>query len=46
MLRLEVDPESYWLYTSNARDAARRAEYVEAHGIARAIEMLAAGETL
>ena len=46
ILRLEVDPESYWLYTSNARDAARRAEYVEAYGIARAIEMLAAGETL
>ena len=28
-VRLEVDPESYWLYTSSARDSARRAEAVE-----------------
>ena len=46
ILQLTVDRASYWLYTSSARDAARRADYVEAVGIARAIEMLAAGEEL
>ena len=46
ILQLTVDRASYWLYTSSARDAARRAEYVAAVGIARAIEMLAAGEEL
>ena len=29
VLRLEVDPESYWVYTSSARDAERRARAVE-----------------
>ena len=42
VLRLEVDPESYWLYTSNAHDAAFRAEAVAAHGLERALEVLAA----
>ena len=46
ILQLTVDRPSYWLYTSSARDAARRANYVEAVGIERAIEMLAAGEEL
>ena len=32
-VRLEVDPESYWLYTSSARDSARRAEAVKQHGL-------------
>ncbi|MDE0395556.1 MAG: DUF87 domain-containing protein [Gammaproteobacteria bacterium] len=41
VLRLEVDPESYWLYTSSARDAERRARAVERHGLARALEILA-----
>ncbi len=41
VLRLEVDPESYWLYTSSPLDAERRAEAVEEHGLARALEVLA-----
>ena len=40
-VRLEVDPESYWLYTSSARDSARRAEAVEQHGLERALSHLA-----
>ena len=42
--RLEVDPQSYWLYTSNAGDAARRQSAVEQHGLARALHVLANGE--
>ena len=41
VLRLEVDPESYWLYTSSALDAEKRAEAVARYGLARAIEVLA-----
>ena len=41
VLRLEVDPASYWLYTSSPLDAQRRAEAVEKHGLERAIEHLA-----
>ena len=41
-VRLEVDPESYWLYTSSARDSARRAEAVEQHGLEAALAHLAA----
>ena len=41
VLRLEVDPESYWLYTSSALDAEERARAIERHGLARAIELLA-----
>ena len=32
VVRLNVDPESYWLYTSSPVDAARRAEAIEAQG--------------
>ena len=39
-LRLEVDPESYWLYTSSPRDAKDRAEAVERHGLEKALEYL------
>ena len=39
-LRLEVDPESYWLYTSSPRDAQQRAEAVERHGLERALTYL------
>ena len=42
-VRLEVDPESYWLYTSSARDSARRAEAVKQHGLEGALAHLAAG---
>ena len=41
VLRLEVDPESYWLYTSSALDAEKRAEAVARHGLARGLEALA-----
>ena len=41
VLRLEVDPESYWLYTSSPLDAERRAEAVAKHSLARALEALA-----
>ncbi|MDE2782206.1 MAG: DUF87 domain-containing protein [Gemmatimonadota bacterium] len=41
VLRLEVDPESYWLYTSSPLDAERRAGAVERHGLAKALEVLA-----
>ena len=40
ILRLEVDPASYWLYTSSPVDAQRRAEAVEKYGLAEAIEHL------
>ena len=40
-VRLEVDPESYWLYTSSARDSARRADAVERYGLEAALEQLA-----
>ena len=40
ILRLEVDPASYWLYTSSAVDAAKRAVAVEEHGLEQAIEHL------
>lgn len=41
VLRLEVDPESYWLYTSSPVDAERRATAVAEHGLASALELLA-----
>ncbi len=41
VLRLEVDPESYWLYTSSATDAEKRARAVAKHGLGRALEVLA-----
>ena len=43
VLRLVVDPESYWLYTSSAGEAQRRAEMVARYGVEGAIVRLAAG---
>ena len=40
ILRLEVDPASYWLYTSSPVDAEMRAEAVEQYGLAEAMEHL------
>ena len=40
ILRLEVDPASYWLYTSSPVDAHKRAEAVRKHGLIEAIEQL------
>jgi len=45
VLRLEVDPESYWLYTSSPLDAEKRAEAVAKHGLDRALEVLAGPNT-
>ena len=44
VMRLQVDPQSYWLYTSNAADAARRQAAVEQHGLGRALDVLTNGE--
>ncbi|WP_420449661.1 VirB4 family type IV secretion system protein [Candidatus Palauibacter sp.] len=41
VLRLEVDPESYWLYTSSPLDAEKRVEAVARHGLVQALEALA-----
>ena len=41
VLRLEVDPESYWLYTSSPADAERRAAAVATHGLDGALATLA-----
>ena len=41
VLRLEVDPQSYWLYTSSPTDAQRRAEMVHQYGLESALERLA-----
>jgi len=43
VVRLEVDPESYWLYTSDPSDAVRRRAAVERWGLAGALMRLAAG---
>ena len=40
ILRLEVDPASYWLYTSSPVDAHKRAEAVQKYGLVEAIEHL------
>ena len=40
VLRLEVDPASYWLYTSSPVDAHKRAEAVRKYGLIEAIEQL------
>ena len=40
ILRLEVDPASYWLYTSSPVDAHKRTEAVQKYGLVEAIEHL------
>ena len=45
VLRLEVDAESYWLYTSSATDAEKRAEAVARHGLTRGLAVLAGHAT-
>ena len=44
VIRLEVDRDSYWLYTSSAVDAEKRSKAVNQHGLERGIELLAKGE--
>ena len=41
VVRLEVDPESYWLYTSSPRDSAARAEAIQKYGLEEALKRLA-----
>ena len=41
VVRLEVDPESYWLYTSSPVDQVRRAAAVEEHGLRGGLAALA-----
>ena len=41
VIRLEVDPQSYWLYTSSPRDSAKRAEAIRKYGLEEALERLA-----
>ena len=41
VVRLEVDPESYWLYTSSPVDQVRRAAAVEEHGLRGGLTALA-----
>ena len=40
VLDLNVDRRSYWLYTTNPLEAARRSEAIAAHGFKRGIEAL------
>ena len=44
VLRLTVDPETYWLSTSSAGEASDRHEMVRRHGLAGALARLAAGQ--
>ena len=44
VVALNVDPESYWLYTSHPGDAAKRARAVEEHGLERALTVLSNGD--
>ncbi len=46
VLRLEVDPESYWLYTSSPRDSAARAEAIQKYGLEEALKRLARKRSL
>ena len=43
VVTLSVDPESYWLYTSDASDAVRREAAVERWGLPGALMRLASG---
>jgi type IV secretion system protein TrbE len=40
VVNLNVDPVSYWLYTSNPNDNQRRREAFERHGFSRGLELL------
>ena len=43
ILKVNVDPESYWLYTSSPIEAARREEAVNQYGLERALQVLSQG---
>lgn len=44
VLTLNVDPKSYWLFTTNPYEAKRRQELVNQHGLKAALENLAGGQ--
>jgi type IV secretion system protein VirB4 len=43
ILQLNVDPKSYWLYTSSPIEAARREQAVNQYGLERALQVLSQG---
>jgi type IV secretion/conjugal transfer VirB4 family ATPase len=43
VLTLNVDPKSYWLFTTNPHEAKRRQEVVDQVGLEAALEILAGG---
>jgi type IV secretion system protein VirB4 len=43
VLNLNVDPRSYWLFTTNPYEVKRRDELVEAHGLKAALDLLEEG---
>ncbi len=45
VLRLRVDPETYWLATSSPTESALRARMVKKYGLSAALVRLAAGQT-
>ena len=45
-LQLHVDPRSYWLYTSSARDAERRERAIAELGLEGALDALAKGDAI
>jgi type IV secretion system protein VirB4 len=45
VLRLTIDPQSYWRFTTSAREVEQRARAVTAYGSEEAIRRLAAGQS-
>ena len=43
ILQLNVDPKSYWLYTSSAIEASQREKAVNQYGLERALQVLSQG---
>ena len=43
ILQLNVDPQSYWLYTSSPIEAARREKAIDQYGLQRALQVLSQG---
>ena len=46
VLTLDVDSLSYWLYTNDARDNARRDDAIAKHGFERGLQILAQGASV
>jgi type IV secretion system protein VirB4 len=43
VLNLNVDPHSYWLFTTNPFEAKRRDELIRKHGLTQALNILSGG---